>query len=280
MRSAGVLDRSSRLGPHDHVAWCGDGAEGFLRLAGQAFATAAPGERLVLVGELDRLSADAGELFADQVARGRLRMVEAADAYRPLVEGGAGVAARQLDAFRRDLDGALAAGYSGMRVAADNTTVLTGGDELEQRWLAWEQLIDRWQARMPVTGVCYVDRSRVPADRLGRVAGVHPLYAGISAPSLRTYHDAEPAGPTVLVLDGAVEAFDEAELRARLRTEVALAADEPGGAAVIVDLSRLTYLHHRGLLALHDAGVRVRQAPTIVRRLNELLPAVDRLQLD
>ena len=172
VRSAGVLDRSSRLAPHDHVAWCGDGAAGFLRLAGQVFATAADGERLVLVGDLDRLSADASELFADQVERGRLRMVDVGEAYRPLLEGGAGSAAGQLDAFRRDLDTALAAGWSGLRVAADNTAVLAGTDELERRWLAWEQLTDRWQSLMPVTGVCYFDRRRVPAQRLGNCPAV------------------------------------------------------------------------------------------------------------
>jgi len=280
VRSAGVLDRSSRLAPHDHVAWCGDGAAGFLRLAGQVFATAADGERLVLVGDLDRLSADASELFADQVERGRLRMVDVGEAYRPLLEGGAGSAAGQLDAFRRDLDTALAAGWSGLRVAADNTAVLAGTDELERRWLAWEQLTDRWQSLMPVTGVCYFDRRRVPSQRLGRVAGLHPLCGGITGPPLRVYHDTDPAGPTVLVLDGAVEAFDEDRLRELLRTEVAQAADQPGGAAVTVDLGRVTYLHHRGLQALHDAGVRVTNAPGIVRRLNDLLPDADRLRLD
>jgi MEDS: MEthanogen/methylotroph, DcmR Sensory domain len=280
VRSAGVLDGSSELVPHDHVAWCGDGAEGFVRLAGWAFATAPAGERLVLVGDIDRLSADAGELFADQIERGRLQMVDAAEAYRPVVEGRPGFVAHQLDQFRRELDAALAAGYSGLRVAADNTAMLTGAEELEQRWLAWEQVTDRWQVRMPVTGLCYFDRSRVPVEGLGRVAGLHPLCSGVPAPPLLSYHDAEPAGPTVLVLDGAVEAFDDEKLRERLRIELAQAADEPGGAAVTVDLSRVTYLHHRGLQVLEQAGVRVWHAPAIVRRLNELLPAADRLRLD
>jgi MEDS: MEthanogen/methylotroph, DcmR Sensory domain len=280
VRTAGVLDRSSQLGPHDHVAWCGAGAGEFIRMAGQAFAAAAARERLVLVGDLDRLSADAGELFADQLDSGRLQMVDVAAAYRPVVEGGAGFAARQLDTFCSELETALAAGYSGLRVAADSTSLLTGGDELEERWLIWEQLTDRWQVQMPVTGVCYFDRSRVPAERLDRVVGVHPLCSGIPAPSLRVYHDTEPGGQTVLMLDGAVEAFDEDELRERLRTAVAQAGDDAGGTAVTVDLSRVVYLHHRALQALGDAPVQVRHAPAIVRRLNEVLPEADRLQLD
>lgn len=276
VRAAGVLDRSSRLAPHDHVAWCDTGAEGFLRLAGQVFATAAPGERLVLLGDLDRLSADAGDLFADQIESGRLRMLDVAEAYGPVLEGGAGFAAAQVDAFRRDLDAALAAGWCGLRVVADNTSVLTGTEQLEGRWLEWEQLTDRWQARVPVTGVCYFDRRRVPAERLDRAAALHPLCGGRAAPPLRVYHDAEPAGRTVLVLDGAIEAFDEDELRERLRTETAHAAGE----ALRVDLSRVTYVHHRAVQVLHDAGVRVRNAPGIVRRLNDLMPDGDRLPLD
>lgn len=165
-------------------------------------------------------------------------------------------------------------------MTADNTAVLTGDDELEQRWLAWRQLTDRWQVRMPVTGVCYFDRTQVPARRLNRVVGLHPLCSGTPAPSLRVYHDTEPGGGTVLVLDGAVQALDADELGDRLRTELAHGSDDADGPELTVDLSRTVYLHHRALQALDDESVRVQHAPAIVRRLNELLPDADRLRLD
>jgi hypothetical protein len=287
VRNAGVLGRRpGDLAVHDHVAWCGDGAAGFARSAADAFAAAADRERLVLVGDLARLEWDPATLFAEPLRAGRLELVDSAAAYRPVLDGGADFAGEQLGAFRTVLDRALADGWSGVRVAADNTPALTAGPAVEERWLAWEQLTDRWQAGVPVTGVCYFDRTAVPAERLARVAGLHPLSWGLESP-LRIYHDTAPDGRSLLVLDGAVEASDEAELRLRLLREVVDAGRPAEGSPVLtVDLSRTTYVHHRGLQALQDVAtatgagvVELRGAPTIVRRLVALLPDLTRLRL-
>jgi hypothetical protein len=268
-RVAGTVDLvSTDLSAHDHVVWCGDGGVDFARLAQHAIATAPADELVLLVAHLDALDFDPAEQFAGELEHGRLVLVEAGEAYRPMIDGRAGFDADQLREFEGVLTDALTAGFSGIRVIADNTVMLTGSVDVEERWLAWEQLTDRWQARHPVTGICFFDRTRIPADRLQRIAAVHPLSAGVAASGPHVYHD---TGVPAVVLDGSVDAGDVDELQARLRTELAL----PDVASpLVVDVGRVSYLHHSVLRALDSLGVPVllRNTPRIVRRLVEFVP--------
>jgi len=61
--------------------------------------------------------------------------------------------------FEGVLGEALAHGYRGIRVVADNTPLVRGDDESFRRWLAWEQLTDRFQSKSMVTGVCFFDHA-------------------------------------------------------------------------------------------------------------------------
>jgi MEDS: MEthanogen/methylotroph, DcmR Sensory domain len=83
------------------------------------------------------------------------------------------VAEAQRDTFAAALHDALREGYSGMRVAADNTS-LTSGAEPQEGWNRWEEMADRFMAENPVTGLCGFDRTRSEPAVL---AGLRRLHA-------------------------------------------------------------------------------------------------------
>lgn len=276
MRTHGSVDDVHELALGDHVAWCGDGPAAFGRLAVAVFRAASPQHRLVLVCDdpsVDHLAAlpDRDRLLAE----GRLLVVHARESYEAFASGGPDFdPATQLGPFQQLVDTALADGYTGVRVVADNTSMLLGPDDSLERWQAWELVTDRWQSGRPVSGVCFFDRLRVDPQRLRDVAALHPLVSGV-APSLRLYADGD-----VLRVRGALEAEDDEWLRRRL-------TDAAGGgtAEIVVDLEAVDYVHHRPLLAFADVAalgvpVRLRHAPSLVRRQFELLGLAGRIALD
>jgi MEDS: MEthanogen/methylotroph, DcmR Sensory domain len=74
--------------------------------------------------------------------------------------------------FAAALAEARSEGYTGIRVAADNSSVIDTPERL-QAWLGWEALADRFMAENPVTGLCAFDRTRVRPASLSAVTGTH-----------------------------------------------------------------------------------------------------------
>ena len=103
------------------------------------------------------------------VDRGELMIASIADIYGPdrMV-----VAASQRETFAGALAEALSEGYTGIRVAADNSSLVDTPERL-QAWLAWEDEADRFMAENPVAGLCAFDRARVASATLTQVAQTH-----------------------------------------------------------------------------------------------------------
>ena len=103
----------------------------------------------------------------DLVDRGELVIASVTEIYGPdrMV-----AAASQRETFATALAEALSAGYTGIRVAADNSSLV---DTPERLWLAWEEVADRFMAENPVTGLCAFDRTRVGSATLSEVMGTH-----------------------------------------------------------------------------------------------------------
>jgi hypothetical protein len=78
----------------------------------------------------------------------------------------------QLRTFTGVLAEALADGYAGLTVVADNTSLIEGPERLAA-WLEWEELADRFMAENPVTGLCAFDETRLPAGDLAAAYGCH-----------------------------------------------------------------------------------------------------------
>lgn len=226
MRRHGTRFECLRMRPHDHIGWVFEGEAGFEELAGPFLAEgAARGQLLMYVTEAPR-PATAARL-RDRYGSRVIRIARTADVYgeSALVDSAA-----QHAVFAGVLTDALAAGFSGIRVAADNTSLVTDEQRLAA-WIRWEHVADRFMADNPVTGLCAFDGQRVDVNRLRHLATLHPLSAAADPePQFRMYSDGGS-----LCLEGHVDSFAVAELPRALEAL-------PPGTGVLIDLSAATLM--------------------------------------
>jgi hypothetical protein len=247
---------------HDHVAWIGEGPEAVDQLAAAAYAGARQrGERFLFVVDEPNPARLAGlEGHQDLMACGALQMSSVQETYVVPFD----VAAQQA-AFERALDDALAAGYTGICVVADNSELAGGSDEAFAAWLEWEATADRMQATRPIVGVCFFDTSKVPEHRLRDIAVLHPvLSTDIFSPGYRLFADED-----VVSVVGELDSFAAGQLERLLRCAPAITDHT-------IDLTRLDFVDHQILLVLNDIAtkrqpLRVHGARPVVRRMWDLL---------
>lgn len=274
MRATGPVHEDAHRAVHDHLAWIGRGPADLTATALRVFAAAAPDERLVLA-TADGAPGEVAEHHAADLASGRLMVIPALETYAPVLDGGDGVGAAQLAVYDAFVDDALAAGWSGIRVVADNTPMLAGTDEQAANWLAWEQVADHWELRRPVQGNCWFDASALDPARLGAALSRHPATVG-GETAWRLSFEQDDDGALRLALAGALDAFDAPQLRQALETSLQLAGSDAG--TLEVTLRDVTFLHHNAAVALADAGalppgLRITAASDTVRRLLDVMPA-------
>lgn len=83
---------------------------------------------------------------------------------------------QQRDTFAAVLAEALGQGYSGIRVAADNTSLVSTPERLKA-WTVWEGVAEQFMADNPVTGLCAFDRRRTQPAVLRSLIDLHPVLA-------------------------------------------------------------------------------------------------------
>lgn len=255
-----LADSPGALELHDHVAWYGDGRRSLNRLAVHLFTIGARrGERMMFVVE----DPDPGRLgglpdLDGLLARGDLQLAAVGDVY----QGGSQFdPAEQLAIFGEALDAALDQGYRGLRVVAENTPLVTGSHADVERWLAWEQLTDDFQAARPVLGVCFFDTTRIPPARLRDLASIHPVISPTEDdPEFRIFQDRG-----VIRVTGSLDAFSVERLRRVLSTT-------PSRGNLVIDLGHADFVDHRALHVLGQQGgpdthVEIRNASPVLRRL-------------
>lgn len=170
MRESGTRVELVWMQPHDHIGWAFDGAdqfativEGFLKQGRDL------GERLLLV--VEDPDAEAYRRIAGEFAPAELEIARIADVYGP---SGVVDAAAQRATFNATLAQALADGYTGIRVAADNSSLVCELERL-QAWTQWEMVADQFMSENNVTGLCGFDRTRVNVNTLRHLLTLHPL---------------------------------------------------------------------------------------------------------
>jgi MEDS: MEthanogen/methylotroph, DcmR Sensory domain len=192
--------------------------------------------------------------------RGDLRLASVDEAYAHLSDPVA-----QLHQFEATLEQALAEGYSGLSVVADNSRMVEGSDEDFDAWLSWEATADQMQQTRKVMGVCYFDLQRVPTDRLAQLSAMHPVrYEGFPQPTFQVFCDAD-----ALRVLGELESLNTDQLRRVVGAAVSVTGRE-------LDISELEFIDHHALLALDQVArsgpnVRLRGARSIVHRVWGLL---------
>jgi hypothetical protein len=155
-----------RSWPSGHVGWVFSGVSRFESRATTFLAEgAARGERQMFVVDNPVVEQWPMEL----VDGGELVIASVADIYGPdrMV-----AASSQRETFAGALADALSEGYTGIRVAADNSSLIDTPERL-QAWLEWEEVADRFIAENPITGLCAFDRTRVDSATLSAVTAAH-----------------------------------------------------------------------------------------------------------
>lgn len=261
MRNSGVRFECLRLRPHDHIGWVFGGNEEFADLARPFLAEgAARGDRLMYVAASPEPMAIAG--LARILGPESLQITSIAEVYGP---SGVVDADRQRALFEVALDEAMAAGFTGIRVAADNTPLVT--DDLRlSAWIRWEVIADQLMSERPITGLCAFNGDTVDVDRLRHLATLHPLSPASSpVPQFRLFNDAGS-----LCVEGEIDSSAIGELWRALRAL-------PAKTGVVVDLASATFVSATaisGLCRVAEAGfdVIVRGTAAAIDRVR--MPAV------
>lgn len=226
--------------PHDHIGWVFDGPGDFDELARRYLAEGVPRAELLMFVAEDPNPAVVADLV-DLVEERPVQVASIAEVY-----GASGVvdAEGQRAVFAGVLADALAAGYSGIRVAADNTPLVLDSERLTA-WSRWEYVADRFMSENSVTGLCAFDRRRVDVDQLRHLASLHPLVsAGTPTPQFRLFADDE-----ALWIDGLLDTFAVTEVSRVLR---ALPAKTP----LVIDLDRVSFMSNKSLAELATLSER------------------------
>ncbi|HEX6517887.1 MAG TPA: MEDS domain-containing protein [Nocardioidaceae bacterium] len=233
MRRLRVLERAEGFSPGDHASWVFDGDGSFTSAAAECLAEGARrGERLMFVTSTaagsggDALDAvPAGQELLD---RGQLTVHRLEDVYRIGSQAGPAAQARLLEA---ELDRALAAGFTGLRVASD-LTELAADDRMLPRLMEYELAVDQLFSGRPAVVLCGFD-SRTTGPSWPRLAALHGMQ---HAPEPRPRFAVRLLGKR-LYLQGELDVVTAPELSEALATAASCTHDD-----LHVDLTGLDFI--------------------------------------
>jgi anti-anti-sigma regulatory factor len=208
--------------------------------------------RLVLGDDRAALLDQVGGFGA--VRRGAVQVQPLAGAYR----AGAAVVepSAQAAAYAEATDEAVAAGFSGLRVAADVTSLVGTREQLDA-FARYEHLADRLTVDRPFSAMCGYDRSVLGEERVAQLACMHPLVEPDTVTPVRVF--AVPGAAA-----GVAGEIDMAGRRLFLDALARAGVWAGGPGEVVLDARGLRFVDHQSLLQL--AGQAERRAVTVVLR--------------
>ncbi|MGM1060703.1 MEDS domain-containing protein [Saccharothrix sp. Mg75] len=241
-RRSGLVEHGRGFGAHDHVCWrYGDARDFHDRVREFLSEGLSLGYRVCYIG-----TGDADGLVEDldgidgigEALRTGAAQVASLDATYPV--GAVIEPAAQVRTYAKATDAALAAGFAGLRVAADCTSLVRTPEQLDA-FSRYEHRIDRYMVDRPFSAMCAYAADEVDDQAFAQVACMHPN-TNTSFPGFRLHG----AGDRVAALAGEVDQFDDdlftlALQRADLR---------PHGGRLVFDAAGLTFLDHGNLLRL------------------------------
>ncbi|MGW4063179.1 MEDS domain-containing protein [Amycolatopsis sp. NPDC004747] len=223
--------------------------------AGERVLYVAPGDEAVLTGQLR-----ADERCDEGLARGAVQVasVEAAYATGAVVDP-----AGQVERYAAATSDALAAGFTGLRVAADATSLVRTPAQVDA-FARYEHLVDHYMAGHPMSAMCGYDVAELGGDVVAQLACMHPSAHEGGSPFHLHGHARDDSAAA---LDG------ELDLESRGLWPLALerAGLRSGTGTVAIDAVGLDFVDHRSMVAL--AGYAERHATTVVLRTKLATPA-------
>ncbi|SES40525.1 MEDS domain-containing protein [Actinokineospora terrae] len=273
MSQAPGADRETTTGGRGHLCWAfadvGEfvaGARAFLvegLAQGKRVCVAAPGD----VAELGRRFADVPG-FDDLLDRGAVQLRSLDRLYETDV---AVDADEQVRTYAAETGAALAAGFTGFRVAVEATRLVRTPAQLAA-FASYEHTVDRYMAAYPFEALCAYSVPTLGTEVVDKLAGIHP----------RGNVEHVPFRLHGWGACGAVALEGELDLRSHELFGWALerAAAHWGPGEVVVDARELTFIDHHGLLGLAEQAAR--RGITIVLRTRRFGAArlVDILGID
>lgn len=269
MRSTGLTTDLRQLGESDHCCWAfkdedefSSRAISFLRIGIER------GLQGVYVSDNPTEIAEA-HLRRDEAAsrlldQGALSVWSVADTYA----NGTPEPDDQVDFYARATAKSLSVGYSGLRIAADATALITT-PERAAAFARYEHLVDRFMTTSPFSAMCgYRSDSEANEEAVTQIAALHPVAIG-AAPPLRLYAMEEGA----FGLEGEIDFWSAGLLESTLRR----ADPAEQQKQVVLDLSGIEFMDHHGVKALVDyadsrgAQFLMTKPPSHVSRLIDIL---------
>jgi ABC-type transporter Mla MlaB component len=264
MRVTGAVDSLRDLGAQDHFCWVHSSADAYrARLAEFLGYGVARGLRPGYAGvaSAEKLRADLAHLAGGGLlAAQTLTVISLEDLVRP---GQSPDPGKIIARYAAATEEALAAGYRGLRVGAD-VTGLVRAPEQQESFASCELLLERYASRHPLSAMCSYGAEL--SETIRRFASLHPAAAtGLAQFQLVAWED------------GAVGLLGEIDVACQAEFEWALKRLQPAEDGLILDLSAVGFIDHRGMLILDEFvqkcsfQVTVRSLPRSARRLAELL---------
>ncbi|MEU4477536.1 MEDS domain-containing protein [Micromonospora sp. NPDC023966] len=227
--------------------------------AGEQVWLVAPGGPDSLAHRLDRLPG-----LDEALRRRALRLVPVEQAYR---HGEIVDPEKQVRAYAAATADALAAGYTGLRVVAEATTMVRSTAQRDA-FARYEHLIDRWMRHHPMSAICAYDRRELSDAAIAELACMHPE---TNADVLFRLHAG--GGEAVVEVGGELDPSNNRLFAAALNR----ADPRPLDGRLVLDATGLRFVDHRCLLHLrdharrHDATAVLRTSRSAAARLAELL---------
>ncbi|MFJ9779606.1 MEDS domain-containing protein [Amycolatopsis sp. NPDC101161] len=223
--------------------------------AGERVLYVAPGDEALLIAQLR----ETGQ-FDVGLRRGAVLVSSVDSTY---TTGTVVDPAGQVRLYAAATEEALAAGFTGLRVAADATSLVRTPAQLDA-FARYEHLVDRYMAAHPMSAMCGYDLTELGGDVVAQLACMHPVaHAGATPFHLHGHARAGNVAALAGELDSAVRelwplALERADLRA-----------VPG--PIAIDAHRLGFIDHRSLFDVADYAER--HATTVVLRTRLTTPA-------
>lgn len=243
MRSSGTIDSVRRLGVHDHLCWAYDDPADFRQATLEYLCEGLSiGQRILYVGSesAEQLRSHLAGIdgIDDLIDRGVAGVATIDDAYRRSAAG----LTDQVAACAAATEAALAEGHTGLRVAAEGTALVRTASQREA-FARYEHMVDRYTVDNPFSALCGYHAGELGPTALAEIACVHPLVRGEVAP-FRLF--AAPHAAAALAGEIDVTSVD------LFRRTLGRTLLGERGERLVVDAADLSFVDHRGLLALDE----------------------------
>ena len=263
IRQSGDVNDPHLPGRHEHVCYGFDEPAEF-RTAAVSFLEAG-----LAAGQLVWYVGDPGDGVHTALTAPRPDAIEVLQLDAFYATGGSLNPDQQVEAYAAATDDAVAAGFTGLRVATD-VTALVGTPEQLDATARYEHQADHLMVRAPLSGLCGYDRRVLGADAVAQLACMHPA-ATPSATSFRLHASTVPG--CAAAIGGELD-VTSAELLTRALARADL---RPAEGELVLDAAELRFVDAGRLAMLVEharhlgARLVLRSDQPVLRRLIQVL---------